>query len=143
MTETNDYDKAKQECKEAFRKESDNLMTRSEERAINFAFDRAYQLGKAHSEDSNFADCHLSARSVDLERNSKLVNQLVNERLQVASMAMQGLLANATWLTKLTSGYANEYDNDQDAAQALLRDVTSTAVEFADALIAEVNKEKG
>lgn len=41
-----DYDKAKRKCKEAFSKESDGIMTRSEERAIDYAFLEAYRYGR-------------------------------------------------------------------------------------------------
>ena len=88
-------------------------------RVFNFAFDRAYQLGKSHAQPAN---------------------GLANERLQVAAMAMQGLLSNSSWMSNLVRGYSQEYDNDKDAEEALVREIASCSLEITDALLTELNK---
>lgn len=61
-------------------------------------------------------------------------------RLHIAAMAMQGLLSNAHWLAS-KKDYAQRQcgDNIDEAAWFLLKEVAEDAVEFADALISEVN----
>ena len=130
MTETNDYEKAKQECQnecyDKFLKTAGWTKEQVPEEVnltFNFLFEiifnRAYQLGKAYTQP---------------------VNGLANERLQVAAMAMQGLLSNSTWMSILARGYCQEYDNDKDASAALVRETVSSSLEITDALLTELNK---
>ena len=95
MTETNDYEKAKQECWEKV------PLIISPKNAFEFGFHSAWHHPKG----------------------------LVNERLQVAAMAMQGLLSNE---------YGFQF-NDKDVAKSP-ENVAEAAVMFADALLNELNK---
>ncbi len=99
MTETNDYEKAKQECWEKYASAFD-IQGSIPNEAFNWVFKRGYQLGKAHFQPAN---------------------GLVNERLQVAAMAMQGILA---------TGHSNSAGF-----------IAEKAVRYADALLTELNKE--
>lgn len=90
----NDYEKAKQECWESSPYDM-------EQEAFNYVFNRAYQLGKEHAQPTN---------------------RLVNERLQVAAMAMQGLLANGIIRS--------------------IELVAKSAVSYADTLLTELNEGK-
>ena len=76
---------------------------------FDFVFDRAYQLGKSHAHPANW---------------------LTNERLQVAAMAMQGLLSNM-------NGFQL---NNKDVAKSP-ENVAIASVLYADALLTELNKE--
>ena len=127
MTETNDYEKAKQECRNECFDDFLKITGWSKDRVPDDAdyvfqflfdviFDRAYQLGKAHSQ---------------------LANGLANERLQVATAAMQGILSNSTFARAL--GYQSVEADDEEF---LYKTTAEGAVHFADALITELNKEK-
>lgn len=98
MTETNDYEKTKSECWEKV------PLIISPKNAFEFGFHSAWHHPKAHTQPAN-----------------GLKNGLVNERLQVAAMAMQGIL---------TTGQSNSAEF-----------VAQKAVALADALINELNKE--
>ena len=99
MTETNDYEKAKSEC---WRLLCDSCIIKgATSDCFHIIFDRAYQLGKAHAQPAN---------------------GLANERLQVAAMAMQGLLASG------------------DYTAAKIDRVMKLAVLYADALLTQLNK---
>ena len=114
MTETNNYEKAKEDCWREWTYDASTGMSLSElaeaRRVFNFAFDRAYQLGKAYTQP---------------------VNGLTNERLQVAAMAMQGILSNECLITM----------NDERVNKSP-ENVAIAAIKYADALLTKFNKEK-
>ncbi len=65
------------------------------------------------------------------------------DRTMIAAMAMQGLLSNALYFQYRTEQILKEYGDDIDnCAEALKREISEDAVEFADALIAELRKEE-
>ena len=102
MTETNDYEKAKQECWEKV------PLIISPKNAFEFGFHSAWYHPKSPPQPAN---------------------GLANERLQVAAMAMQGLLSNV-------NGFKiNNKDVDKSP-----ENVASVAVLYADALLTELNK---
>jgi len=64
------------------------------------------------------------------------------DRAMIAAMAMQGLLSNAVWVNVKTEYIMQEYQNDDERASMLARELAEDSVEFADALIEELGKEK-
>ena len=102
MTETNDYEKAKSECWEKV------PLIISPKNAFEFGFHSAWHHPKA---------------------NAQPANGLVNERLQVAAMAMQGLLSN---INGFQLGNKDVPKSPENVAMA--------AVLYADALLTELNK---
>ena len=93
--DNNDYEKAKSECWEKV------PLIISPKNAFEFGFHSAWHHPKAHAQP---------------------VNGLANERLQVAAMAMQGILAS-----RQTGGWVS---------------VAKRAVSYADELLTELTKEK-
>ena len=111
MTETNDYKKAKSEC---WRLLCDSCVIKGATRdCFNVIFERAYRLGKAHAQPAN---------------------GLVNERLQVAAMAMQGALSNQSFLNNVCTGLTT--------AEEIYSQVASVCVSYADALLTELNNQE-
>ena len=70
----------------------------------------------------------------DSSLSTKGKNTSCNERLQVAAMALQGALSNQSFLNNVCTGLTT--------AEDIYARVASMCVNYADALIAEVNKEK-
>lgn len=121
--ETNDYEKAKQECRnECFEKFlkttgwTKEQVTDDVNLAFNYLFEiifkRAYQLGKEHAESDRDAEM--------LKTHLKVEHYLSEKRIQLAGMAMQGILANGQ---SNSAGF-----------------VAEKAVRFADALLNELNE---
>lgn len=65
------------------------------------------------------------------------------DRSTIAAMAMQGLLSNVTWMQLKIEYARREHNGDIDkCAYSLKHDIAEDAVEFADALLAELLKKK-
>lgn len=113
---TNDYEKAKSEC---WRLLCNSCIIKGATRdCFDTIFDRAYQLGKAHTQSAN---------------------GFANERLQVAAMAMQGILSNSDLITDSLRVYERKYGKyTADLCVA----VANVAVVCTDTLITEINKPK-
>ena len=115
MNETNDYEKAKQECWKKYASAFD-IQGSIPNEAFNWVFKQGYQLGTAHAQ---------------------LANGLANERLQVAAMAMQGILSNA----ELSGALCKLSQKTHDVTK-FYEGVADGAVRLADALLTELNKPK-
>ena len=101
MTETNDYEKAKQECFEKL------PLIISPNNAFEFGFHSAW-----HIQEENYTG------------TKRLYEHHSDERTMRAAMAMQGLLSSGDYTT------------------AKIDRVMKLAVEYADALLTELNKPK-
>lgn len=123
-----EYDKAKEECWEAVKKEFDrHYWGEPPLDIVSFTFDRAYALGKQETKqettffqngnNSNYSDNHFAD-----------VRKMADTRLNIAAMVMAGALANKN----VTIGCGAFEDN--------LEYITKTALMYADALIAECEK---
>ena len=129
--DNNDYEKAKEDCWREWTYDARSGMSLSElaeaRRVFNFAFDRAYQLGKALAQPAN---------------------GLVNERLQVAAIAMQGILASPSIMAATTVSLQTEAAKqgmalqNEEVSELTINAMAAMAVQSADALLTELEKEK-
>lgn len=115
----NDYERMKQECWNALYNDKLRYETQIEQvsrkEVFDYVFDRAFQLGKTHAAKESYEPIKMPI--VQLPEPQFIPSV----RLQVAAMAMQGLVANG----KLCS---EEH-------------IAKKAVAIADALLNELNKE--
>lgn len=111
-----DYEKAKQGCWNALYNDKLRYETQIEQvsrkEVFDYVFDRAYQLGKAHAEADRNAEI--------LKTHLQVEHYLSENRIQLAGMAMQGLVAN---------GKLNSEEH-----------IAKKAVAIADALLNELNE---
>ena len=128
MTETNDYEKAKQECWEQYWASAkvifkgDAAKTVCED-AFSNAFSNAYQLGKEQAEADRDAEI--------LKTHLRVERYLGEKRLQVAAMAMQGLLSNQ-----------QGFQIDNEEVPKSVENVAIAAVAYANALIEQLNRKE-
>ena len=116
MTETNDYEKTEKRSYKEYQNSDlrQNLGEPNEWLAHKAGFMDGYQLGKANAEADRDAEI--------LKTHLQVESYLSEKRVQVAAMAMQGIL---------TQGLAN---NSTDF-------ITERAIAYADALLNGLNKE--
>lgn len=116
----NEYEKAKEDCWRDWTCEEPAEMSLREfgeaRKVFDYAFDRAYQLGKVHAAKESYEPIKTSILQIPEPQFIPSV------RLQLAGMAMQGFVANG----KMNS---EEY-------------IAKKSVAIADALLNELNKEK-
>ena len=126
MNETNDYEKARQECWDKI-VEILPIMTRKGLDKVWETFDsvldRAYQLGMEHAEADRDAEI--------LKTHLRIERYLGEKRLQVAAMAMQGLLATNA-----------QFQEDVKVVELTTSTIAKLSVGYADALLTELNKPK-
>lgn len=140
-----DYEELKAEVKKTMMAElfkTKKRLVNYEKAIYDYAFDRAYALGMQEKNlPDEGTDCtpveadvpsYIPSTKSDVPSSEpkpsipKFKHKLSDNRLQVASMAMAGLLANPT---------VNDYTDLQDAAH--IDFIVEDAVTYADALIAK------
>lgn len=79
----------------------------------------------------------------DEDFNRILEMNIEAERRRIASMALQGLLANPEWIMQKTKYALKSAGKDFEKGAIILKtQIAEDAIEFADALIAELNKKR-
>lgn len=110
--DNNDYEKAKSECWEKV------PLIISPKNAFEFGFHSAWHHPKAYTQP---------------------VNGLANERLQVAAMAMQGLLSSNVWMKAIMR--ETELSNGSTDDSNVIPLIATMAVTITNTLLTELNKE--
>lgn len=123
-----EYDQQKRECWEEYLSEHKTTYTQT---AFDYAFDRAYSLGKQEKD----ADVPKKAESGSHSFSHILKDSFRDHnRLHIAAMAMQGILSNADRMKKY------EYVATEPPCAELAVVVARKALRYADALISECKK---
>lgn len=126
MTNNEEYEKALNESFNACHnlpKDAYGQIPAGYSMAFNYGYTFGMQQAKSEQKES-------AKREIDFQRE------------HIATAAMQGLLANSTCMSNMAKRYSKEYDNEADATNALVHDVVTSSIEYADALINELNKKK-
>lgn len=126
MTNYGDYEESLNDCVKSYRnavKDNNAEIPQGFGMAFNYGYTFGMQQANAEQKES-------AKREMDFQRE------------HIATAAMQGLLANSTCMSNMAKKHRKEYDNEADAINALVHDVVTSSVEYADALINELSKPK-
>lgn len=130
-----DYEKTKDEAWQEFIAQTNGPL--SIKQTFDYAYDEAYRVGVLTGKYGEIAE-KPEGEADHIPDTTKKV-----DRTMIAAMAMQGLLANAVWVQTKITHIQQEHSNDIDkCGEELKREIAEDAVEFADALIMELDKEK-